>query len=70
MIEWLERRKRDRHELGSKPTPLCYVLGKDILRHFPLLGGVGKQFYVNFKKIQGIFWHLRRQVGIIARLLY
>ena len=25
-------------------APFCCVLGKDTLRHFPLLGGPGKQF--------------------------
>ena len=25
-------------------VPFCCVLGKDILRHFPLLGGLDKQF--------------------------
>ena len=24
-------------------APFCCVLGKDTLRHFPLLGGLGKQ---------------------------
>ena len=25
-------------------APFCYILGKDTLRHFALLGGLGKQF--------------------------
>ena len=45
VVEWLQRRDRDRHGLGSKPT--CAILlcpWKDTLQHFPLLGGLGKQF--------------------------
>ena len=44
VVEWLERCDCDRHGLGSKPTRaiLC-VLGKDTLRHFLLLSGLGKQ---------------------------
>ena len=43
--EWLERRVRDQHGLGSKPTRAVLLgLGKDTLRHIPLLGGPGKQF--------------------------
>ena len=53
----------------------CCVLGKDTLRLFPLLGGLGKQFKItvisllNFKRI-AIFWHLRKQVGVIAYPMY
>ena len=45
VVEWLKYRGRDQHGLGSKPTRaiLC-ALGKDTLRHIPLLGGPGKQF--------------------------
>ena len=42
VVEWFERRDCDRHGLGLKP--FCCVLGKDTLRHFPLLGALGKQF--------------------------
>ena len=38
-------RTDDQHGLGSNPlAPFCCVLGKDTLRHFPLLGGLDKQF--------------------------
>ena len=45
MVECLKHRTDDQHGLGSKPT--CAILlcpWKDTLRHFPLLGGLGKQF--------------------------
>ena len=45
VVEWLKHRTDDQHGLGSKPTyAFCCVLGKDTLRHFPLLCGLGKQF--------------------------
>ena len=45
VVEWLKHRTDDQHGLGSKPTyAFCCVLGKDTLRHFPLLSGLGKQF--------------------------
>ena len=46
VVEWLKHRAHDQHGLSSKPTCIifCCVLGKDTLRHFPLLGGLGKQF--------------------------
>ena len=47
VVVWLEGRDCDRHGLGSKHT-YCCVLGKDTLRHFPLLGGLGKQFKLSF----------------------
>ena len=28
-------------------APFCYVLGKDTLRHLPLLGGFGKKFEIS-----------------------
>ena len=37
VVEWLKHRTRDQHGLGC-------ILGKDTLRHIPLLGGPGKQF--------------------------
>ena len=44
-VEWLKRRSRDQHGLASNlVAPFCCVLGKDTLRHIPLLGGLGKQF--------------------------
>ena len=46
MVEWLQRHACDQHSLGFKPTRvimLC-ILGKDTLRHFPLFGGLAKQF--------------------------
>ena len=47
VVEWLKHRTDDQHGLGSKPTyAFCCVLGKDTLRHFPLLGGLGKQFEI------------------------
>ena len=45
MVEWLVRRDSDRQSLGSKRTrAILLCLGKDTLRHFPSLGGLGKQF--------------------------
>ena len=45
VVEWLEGRACDRHGLGLKPTFVIFcVLGKNTLQHFPLLGGLGKQF--------------------------
>ena len=46
VVEWLKHRTDDQHGLSSKPTcePFCCVVGKDTLRHFPLLGGLDKQF--------------------------
>ena len=37
VVKWLEHLVYDQHGLGSKHT-------HDTLQHFPLLGGVGKQF--------------------------
>ena len=72
VVKWLKRRARDQHGLGQNPlAPFCCVLGKDTLWHFPLLGGLSKQFYIkvisllNYKRT-AIFWHLRKQVGVIA----
>ena len=45
VVEWLKHRDDDQYGLGSKPT--CAILlcfWKNTLRHFPLLGGLGKQF--------------------------
>ena len=45
MVEWLKHQTDDKHGLSSKPT--CAILlcpWKDTLRHFPLLGSLGKQF--------------------------
>ena len=56
-------------------APFCCVLGKNTLRHFSLLGGLGKQFYIivisllNSKRT-AISWHLRKQVGVIAYPMY
>ena len=45
VVEWLKHRTDEQHGLGSNPlTPFCCVLGKDTLRHFPLLGGLDKQY--------------------------
>ena len=47
MVERLKHQDCDRHGLSSKPTcAMCFVLGKDTLQHFPLLGGLGKQFQI------------------------
>ena len=46
MVEWTKRRECDEHSLGSKSTR-AVILGpfeKDALQHFPLLGGLSKQF--------------------------
>ena len=56
-------------------APFCFVLGKSILRHFPLLVGLGKQFYttvlslLKFKRT-AISWHLLKQIGVIAYPMY
>ena len=45
VVEWLVRRECDRRGLGSKPTRGIMLRSwKDTLQHFPLLGGLGKQF--------------------------
>ena len=42
LVEWLKRRDCDRHDLSSKPTRvILFCFWK---RHFPLIGGLGKQF--------------------------
>ena len=76
VVGWLKRRVYDQHGLGSKPIRAILLYpAKDTLRHFPLLGGVGKQFYIsvisllNFKQT-AISWHLRKLVGVIAYLMY
>ena len=41
VVEWLKRRARDQHSLGSKLThAILLCLGKDTLRHFLLLDGL------------------------------
>ena len=42
----LKHRTDDQHGLAVQNplAPFCCVLGKDTLRHFPLLGGLDKQF--------------------------
>ena len=44
--EWLEAPgfRIDMVSLQNLLTPFGCVLGKDTLRHFPLLGSLGKQF--------------------------
>ena len=42
VVEWLTHRTDDQHGLGSKPT--CALLLCPWERHFPLLGGLDKQF--------------------------
>ena len=45
VVEWLERRAYDQHDLGSKPTCATLLCPWEI--HFmalPLVGGLGKQF--------------------------
>ena len=45
VVELLNCRADDHHGNGSKSlTPYCCVLVKDTLRHFSMLGGIGKQF--------------------------
>ena len=63
-VEWLKRHAYDQHGLSSKPTcAFCCVFGKDTLWHYPLLGALGKQFYIivisllNYKQT-AIPWHL------------
>ena len=60
VVEWLKRRVYDQHGLGSKATRAILLYpAKDTLRHFPLLDGLGKQFYIsfislfNFKHVDG-----------------
>ena len=43
MVEWLERWiVIDIVSIQNLLTPFCCALGKGTLRHFPLLGGLGK----------------------------
>ena len=42
VVEWLKRRTRDQHGLGSKPTRAILLCPWE--KHFTLLGGPGKQF--------------------------
>ena len=45
VVEWLKHRTDDQHGLGSKPTyAILLCPWKDTLRHFPLLGGLDKQY--------------------------
>ena len=76
VFEWLESRAFDQHDLRSKPTSTILLFPwEDILRHFSLLGGLGKHFLItvisllNYKRT-AISWHLRKQVGVIAYLMY
>ena len=42
---WSKRRDYDGHGLGSKPNwAILLYLSQDILRYFPPLGGLNKQF--------------------------
>ena len=43
VVEWSEPGDRDPHvSFENLPEPFCCVLGKDIFRHFSLLGDLGK----------------------------
>ena len=45
MVDELKHRSYDQQASVQNPlVPFCCVLGKDTLWHFPLLGGLGKQF--------------------------
>ena len=33
-------------------VPICYILGKDILRHFSWLGGFGNQFKISIMSLE------------------
>ena len=45
VVKWLKRRAYNQHGPGSKPTPTILLCSwEDTLRHFPLFGGLGKQF--------------------------
>ena len=46
VVEWLKRHDCDGHSFVSKLAPFFCVLGKNTLRHFPLLGGLGKQLQI------------------------
>ena len=77
MVEWLEHCAYDQHGLDSKPT--CAILlspwERHFLQHTPLLGVLGKQFeltvisLLNYKPT-AIFWHLQKQVRVIAYPMY
>ena len=45
VVEWLKRRTRNQHGLGSKPARAILLCPWERhLRQIPLLGGPGKQF--------------------------
>ena len=44
MVEWLKVLMTNMVSVQNPLAPFCCVLGKDTLRHIPLLVGLGKQF--------------------------
>ena len=76
MVEWSERRACDRYGLGSKPTRAVLLYPWE--RHSTALSPawwswqavtISVIFLLNFKRT-AMSWHLRKQVGVIAFLMY
>ena len=45
VVKWLELYAHDQRDIGSKPIRAILLCpSENTLRHFPLLGGLGKQF--------------------------
>ena len=76
VVEWLERRARDQHGLGSKPTRaiLLYPWERHFTAHSPAWWSW--QAVLNYSHISiklqatAISWHLRKQVGVFAYPMY
>ena len=70
MVEWLKRRTRDQHGVGSKPTRAILLCPWE--RHFMALFPAwwSWQAVLNYYKRTAISWDLRKQVGVIAYLMY
>ena len=76
VVEWLKRRARDQHRLGSKPTPALLLCPWE--RHFTAHSPAWRSWQavlnygcisINYKRT-AIFWYLRKQVGVVAYPMY
>ena len=76
VVEWLERRAYDQHDLGSKPARAILLCPRE--RHFTARSPAwwSWQAVLNFSHIllnykrTAISWYLRKQVGVNAYPMY
>ena len=76
VVKWLKQWTDDQHGLSSKPT--CAILLCPWQRHFTALSPAwwSWQAVLNYSNIStkllvtAIFWHLRKQIGVIAYPMY